>query len=69
MIKKRRRKNSLRLPGFNYQEPRMYAIVLNTVDRMHLFGQVIDAVMYPSPIVSSSSITGAASHRFILISY
>jgi hypothetical protein len=50
MIKKRRRKNSLRLPGFNYQEPRMYAIVLNTVDRMHLFGQVIDAVMYPSPI-------------------
>jgi REP element-mobilizing transposase RayT len=50
MVKKRRRKNSLRLRGFNYQEPRMYAIVLNTVDRMHLFGQVIDAVMYPSPI-------------------
>ena len=50
MAKKRRRKNSLRLRGFNYQKPRTYAIVLNTVDRMGLFGQVIDAVMYPSVI-------------------
>jgi putative transposase len=50
MSPKRLHKNTRRLVGFNYQTPRSYAIVLNSADRMHIFGEVVDATMQPSKI-------------------
>ena len=50
MTPKRRRKNTTRLVGFNYQTPNMYAIVISTADNVQIFGKVVDAKMQPSRI-------------------
>jgi hypothetical protein len=50
MKPKRRRKNTLRLVGFNYQMPSMYAIVISTANNVRIFGEVVDAKMQPSKI-------------------
>jgi hypothetical protein len=50
MTPKRRRKNTTRLVGFNYQTPSMYAIVLCTADNLQIFGKIVDAKMQPSRI-------------------
>ncbi|HXG37157.1 MAG TPA: transposase [Bacteroidota bacterium] len=44
-IWKRKRKNSLRLAGYNYSQPGGYFITVCTEDREHLFGEVCDGKM------------------------
>jgi hypothetical protein len=50
MKPKRRRKNTMRLVGFNYQMPSIYAIVISTANNVRIFGEVVDAKMQPSKI-------------------
>jgi len=50
MKPQRRRKNTLRLVGFNYQTPSMYTIVISTANNTWIFGEVVDAKMQPSKI-------------------
>lgn len=43
-------RRSIRLKGYDYAQEGAYFVTICTHERMHLFGQVVDAVMHPSPL-------------------
>jgi putative transposase len=42
-------RRSIRLRGFDYRTPGLYVVTICTEHRLHLFGEVVDGEMQPSP--------------------
>ena len=44
------RRNTLRLPGYDYRNPGYYFVTIDTYQQQFLFGEVIDARMHLNPL-------------------
>lgn len=50
MSNHKHRRNTLRLPGYDYRKPGYYFVTIGTYQQQLLFGEVIDARMHLNPL-------------------